>query len=45
VHHECPLTGNALQPCGHARVPASQQEAVERGTILRQARSRKQCDA
>jgi hypothetical protein len=30
-----------LEPYGHARVPASQQEALERGKIMRQARSRK----
>ena len=40
-HHEGPLTVDALQPYGHSRVPASQQQAVERGKIMRQARSRK----
>ena len=30
-----------LEPYRHSRVPASQQEAVERGKIMRQARSRK----
>jgi hypothetical protein len=32
VHQESPLTVNDLQLHGHARVPASQQEAGERGT-------------
>jgi len=41
VHHEGPLTVDDLQPYGHSRVPASQQQAVERGKIMRQARSRK----
>jgi hypothetical protein len=41
VHHESPLTVDDLQPDGHARVPASQQQAVERGKIMRKARSRK----
>ena len=41
VHHESPLTSNDLQPYSHARVPASQQQAVERGKIMRKARSRK----
>jgi len=41
VHHESPLTGDDLQPYSHARVPASQQQAVERGKIMRKARSRK----
>ncbi|HSX77905.1 MAG TPA: hypothetical protein VLQ80_04940 [Candidatus Saccharimonadia bacterium] len=39
--HEGPLTVGALAPYGHARVPESQQQAVERGKIMRQARSRK----
>jgi len=41
VHHESPFTGDDLQPYSHARVPASQQQAVERGKIMRKARSRK----
>ena len=41
VHHDGPLTAADLQPYGHARVPASQQQAVERGKIMRKARSRK----
>jgi hypothetical protein len=41
VHHESPLTVEDLEPYGHARVPESQQQAVERGKIMRQARSRK----
>jgi hypothetical protein len=40
-HHDGPLTVDDLEPYGHARVPASQQEALERGKILRKARSRK----
>jgi hypothetical protein len=41
VHHDGPFTGGDLEPYGHARVPESQQQAVERGKIMRQARSRK----
>jgi hypothetical protein len=41
VHHDGPFTADDLQPYGHARVPASQQQAVERGKIMRKARSRK----
>ena len=41
VHHDDPFTADDLQPYGHARVPASQQQAVERGMIMRKARSRK----
>ena len=41
VHHDGPFTVDDLQPYGHSRVPASQQQAVERGKIMRQARSRK----
>ena len=41
VHHDSPFTVAALEPYGHARVPESQQQAVERGKIMRQARSRK----
>ena len=41
VHHHGPFTVDDLEPYGHSRVPASQQEAVERGKIMRQARSRK----
>jgi hypothetical protein len=44
-HHDGPLTGHDLQPYGHSRVPASQQQAVARGKIMRKARARKQrCD-
>jgi hypothetical protein len=42
IHHDGPLTVNDLQPYGHSRVPASQQQAVARGKIMRKARSRKQ---
>jgi hypothetical protein len=41
VHHDGPFTADDLQPYGHARVPTSQQQAVERGKIMRKARSRK----
>ena len=41
VHHNDPFTVDDLEPYRHSRVPASQQEAVERGKIMRQARSRK----
>jgi len=41
VHHDGPFTVDDLAPYGHARVPESQQQAVERGKIMRQARSRK----
>jgi hypothetical protein len=41
VHHDGPFTVDDLEPYGHARVPESQQQAVERGKIMRQARSRK----
>lgn len=45
LHHDGPLTVNDLQPYGPSRVPASQQQAVARGKIMRKARSRKQrCD-
>ena len=40
-HHDGPFTGGDLAPYGHARVPERQQQAVERGKIMRQARSRK----
>jgi hypothetical protein len=40
-HHEGLFTVGDLAPYGHARVPESQQQAVERGKIMRQARSRK----
>ena len=40
-HHDGPFTVDDLQPYGHSRVPASQQQAVERGKIMRKARSRK----
>jgi hypothetical protein len=41
VHHEGPLTVDDLEPYRLAGVPQSQQEAVERGKIMRKARSRK----
>jgi hypothetical protein len=41
VHHHGPFTVDDLEPYRHSRVPASQQEARERGKIMRQARSRK----
>jgi hypothetical protein len=41
VHHDGPFTADDLQPYGHVRVPASQQQAVERGKSMRKARSRK----
>jgi hypothetical protein len=41
VHHDGPCTVDDLEPYGHARVPESQQQAVDRGKIMRQARSRK----
>jgi hypothetical protein len=41
VYHDSPFTVDDLQPYGHAGVPASQQQAVERGKIMRKARSRK----
>src|SRR5207342_3971745 len=44
-YHAGPLTVDDLEPYSHARVPVSQQQAVERGTIMRQARSRKKRDA
>ena len=40
-HHDGPFTVGDLAPYGHARVPESQQQAVERGKLMRQARSRK----
>lgn len=41
VHHHGLFTGDDLEPYRHSRVPASQQEAIERGQIMRKARSRK----
>ena len=41
VHHNGPFTVDDLEPYRHSRVPASQQEAIERGQIMRKARSRK----
>ena len=41
VHHEEPCTVDDLTPYRLAGVPQSQQEAVERGKIMRKARSRK----
>ncbi|HEX9238974.1 MAG TPA: hypothetical protein VF866_09485, partial [Xanthobacteraceae bacterium] len=40
VLHDGPLTVDDLEPYGYARVPESQQQAVERGKIMRKARSR-----
>jgi hypothetical protein len=40
-HHDGLFTVSDLAPYGHARVPESQQQAVARGKIMRQARSRK----
>ena len=45
VHHEGPFAVDDLEPYDHARVPVSQQQAVERGKIMRKARSRKKRDA
>jgi hypothetical protein len=45
VHHDGPFAVDDLEPYGHARVPGSQQQAVERGKIMRKARSRKKRDA
>ena len=41
MHHHGPFTVDDLEPYRHSRVPASQQEAIERGQIMRKARSRK----
>ena len=41
VHHKEPFTVDDLTPYRLAGVPQSQQEAVERGKIMRKARSRK----
>ncbi len=41
MHHDGPCTIDDLEPYGHARVPESQQQAIDRGKIMRQARSRK----
>ena len=41
VHHEGPFAVDDLAPYRHSRVPASQQEALGRGKIMRKARSRK----
>ena len=40
-HHDGPFTVDDLQPYGHSHVPASQQQALKRGKIMRKARSRK----
>src|SRR2546427_8227565 len=45
VHHNGPFTVDDLEPYRHSRVPVSQQQAVERGKIMRKARSRKKRDA
>jgi hypothetical protein len=34
MHHDSPFTVEDLEPYGHARVPESQQQAVERGKII-----------
>ena len=41
VPRDGPCTVDDLQPYGQSRVPASQQQAVKRGKIMRKARSRK----
>jgi len=41
VDHDGPFTVDDLAPYRHNRVPASQQEALGRGKIMRKARSRK----
>ena len=41
VDHDGPFTVDDLEPYRHKRVPASQQEALGRGKIMRKARSRK----
>lgn len=41
VDHDGPFTVDDLEPYRHNRVPASQQEALGRGKIMRKARSRK----
>ena len=41
MHHDGPFTVDDLEPYGHVRVPESQQQAIDRGKIMRQARSRK----
>jgi hypothetical protein len=45
VHHDGSFTVDDLEPYSHARVPVSQQQAVERGKLMRKARSRKKRDA
>jgi hypothetical protein len=45
VHHDGPFTVGDLAPYGHAHVPESQQQAIKRGKIMRQARSRKKRSA
>src|SRR5512134_1435125 len=45
VHHDGSFTVDDLEPYRHARVPVSQQQAVERGKLRRKARSRKKRDA
>ena len=45
VYHDSQFTVDDLEPYSHARVPVSQQQAVERGKIMRKARSRKKRDA
>src|SRR5438552_15151195 len=45
VHHDGSFTVDDLAPYSHARVPVSQQQAVERGKLMRKARSRKKRDA
>jgi hypothetical protein len=41
VQHPGPFTVDDLEPYRHSRLPASQQEALERGKSMRHARSRK----
>jgi hypothetical protein len=45
VYHDGPFMVDDLEPYSHARVPVSPQQAVERGKIMRKARSRKKRDA
>jgi hypothetical protein len=40
-HHDGPFTVDDLQPYGHSCMPSSQQQALQRGKIMRKARSRK----
>lgn len=44
VHHDGLFTVDDLAPYCHARVPDCQQQALNRGKIMRRARSRKKCN-